>query len=89
MTQFMKDGLDAAGVKDGQGFTWATADYVVEAVGYAVTGSGDGGKRLDGRALAVVPEGYADLEDDLEKGHGGGVLLDLISRRLAAGDQLA
>ena len=97
MTQFMADALDAAGIKDGAGFTWAAADSVVQAVGYVVCGSSDqtggfGGeesKRVDGRAVAVVPEGWADLEDDLERGHGGGVLLDLISRRLKAGDQLA
>jgi hypothetical protein len=38
---------------------------------------------------AVKPEGYYDLDDDMEKGHGGDTLLALISKRMEAGDQLA
>ena len=42
MTQFMKDALDTAGVKDGQGFTWAKGETVIEAVSHIATGKMDG-----------------------------------------------
>ena len=42
-----------------------------------------------GRSFAIMPEGYYDLNDDLEKGHGGETLLALLSKRMEAGDQLA
>lgn len=42
-----------------------------------------------GRAFAVMPEGFYDLDDDLEKGHGGDTLLALITKRMEAGDHLA
>ena len=42
MTQAMKDGLDAAGVKDGQGFTWAKGETVIEAVSHCATTKVDG-----------------------------------------------
>ena len=44
---------------------------------------------LIGRSFAVMPEGYYDLNDDLEKGHGGETLLALLTKRMEAGDQLA
>lgn len=36
-----------------------------------------------------MPEGFYDLNDELEKGYGGDTLLALLSKRMEAGDQLA
>lgn len=97
----MKAGLEKAGVKWGQGFTWAPADHVVEAATrcaveedidgeYYVSATGSIPRTDDlclGRAFAIMPEGYYDLNDDTE--HGGDTLLALISKRMEAGDQLA
>jgi len=82
MVADMKAGLEKAGVKWGQGFTWAPADHVVEAATKCAVE-----EDIDGRAFAIMPEGYYDLNDDTE--HGGDTLLALISKRMEAGDQLA
>jgi len=84
MVAEMKSGLEKAGVKWGHGFTWAPADNIVEAATKCAVEDD-----VDGRAFAVMPEGYYDLNDDLDKGHGGETLLALISKRMEAGDQLA
>jgi 5'-hydroxyaverantin dehydrogenase len=42
MTKFMKDELERAGIENGKGFTWAPAEYVVEAVGHCAVNQVDG-----------------------------------------------
>src|SRR5271154_2966264 len=42
MVKFTKDRLDAAGIENGKGFTWAPAEYVVEAVGHCAVSQVDG-----------------------------------------------
>ena len=101
MTANMKAGLEQAGVKWGQGFTWAPADNVVEAATHCAVGDDVDGESHSmqceavltrygtGRSFAIMPEGYYDLQDDLDKGYGGNTLLELITKRMEAGDQLA
>jgi len=41
-----------------------------------------------GRALAVMPEGFFDIEDDIDGGYAGIMLQQLMNMRKEAGDFL-
>lgn len=83
MTAPILEALDRIGIKEGAGITFASEDTVVQAVMRCI-----GDARMSGRALAVVPEGFFDIEDDIDGGYAGIMLQQLMNMRKEAGDFL-
>ncbi|OAP63813.1 hypothetical protein AYL99_03040 [Fonsecaea erecta] len=58
--------LEKQGVKPGQGFSWASVEYVVDAMVRSATDPNVGGK-----AWGIWPEGYSDMGEDEAGGWAG------------------
>ncbi|KAL4935184.1 hypothetical protein BDV06DRAFT_229061 [Aspergillus oleicola] len=71
------------GILPSKGLSLVPHDVITSAVGRVV---GDEG--IQGRAIAIVPEGAVDLGDDIEGAYGGPKLVELMALRREAGDFL-
>ncbi|KAL2812314.1 hypothetical protein BJX63DRAFT_432759 [Aspergillus granulosus] len=71
------------GILPNKGITLVPHEVLSEALGRIVYDEG-----IHGRAIAIVPEGAVDLDDDNEGAYAGPVLVELMALRKAAGDFL-
>ncbi|KAL4790597.1 hypothetical protein BDV19DRAFT_382248 [Aspergillus venezuelensis] len=71
------------GILPDKGIILVPHDVITNAVGRIVVDEG-----IQGRAMAIVPEGAVDLGDDIEGAYGGPTLVELMALRREAGDFL-
>ncbi|KAL4954126.1 hypothetical protein BDW69DRAFT_183806 [Aspergillus filifer] len=71
------------GILPDKGISLVPHDVITGAVGRIVVD-----EEIQGRAIAIVPEGAVDLGDDIEGAYGGPTLVELMALRREAGDFL-
>ncbi|KAL4967059.1 uncharacterized protein BDV14DRAFT_198521 [Aspergillus stella-maris] len=71
------------GILPDKGISLVPHDVITNAVGRIVVD-----EEIQGRAIAIVPEGAVDLGDDIEGAYGGPALVELMALRREAGDFL-
>ncbi|KAL3459650.1 hypothetical protein BJX64DRAFT_301113 [Aspergillus heterothallicus] len=75
--------MAAFGILPDKGISLVPHEVLSEALGRIVVDEG-----IQGRAIAIVPEGAVDLGDDVDGAYAGPVLVELMALRKAAGDFL-